>query len=255
MITLLGLDPATNTGWAFIEKNQLVEFGTITPSAVFSLPQKLNYYHGEVGRLVDRLKPDYLAIEDVFLGISGAKTLALLARINAVCIQSSFHYLKDRVFIYQPSFWKSNSIPNITSTSPKWKIQMEVCRYFSIGLVGDFTIFDKLEEEHIQINEIAKNKCNDLKILVDKLKSSLLRKRNPLIGDEKVELENKLKELTKQHLESKEYVKKLKKISEKKLLQIGTDIYAQTGISNDAADSACIAVCLQNQLGENKDVR
>jgi hypothetical protein len=45
-------------------------------------------------------------------------------------------------------------------------------------------------------------------------------------------------------------LKSLKKSIDKDLSRIGTDIESQTGISNDIADSICIAICLFNNFGD-----
>ena len=107
---ILGFDPATTTGWSVLDDGLLVDYGSICPSSKLSLPQKLSFYHNEATRLFNRYKPDYVAMEDVILAISGAKTLTYLARINGVFIHAAYSAVKDNIVLYDPSHWKSNSL-------------------------------------------------------------------------------------------------------------------------------------------------
>lgn len=247
MSKILGIDPATTSGWSLLENGKLIEFGQITCPSSFTLPQQLNLYHIEVQRLVERLQPDECAIEDAILALSGVKTLVKLARINGVIIQSAFNELKDNVSIYEPTSWKANSLENIKGSSPKWKIQLEVARFFNIDISGDFSSWDKREAEvEERISEIREeNRSRKKKI--DKLKSALKRKRNPIEGNDRVEHKNKIKKLESEHKKAKKSLKDFEKDSSKELSKIGNDIYAQTGISSDIADSICIAYCLYRE--------
>jgi Holliday junction resolvasome RuvABC endonuclease subunit len=245
---IIGFDPASTIGWSVIEDNKIVDFGKIQCSNKFTLPQKLNYYHLEVERLVDRYDPDYMAVEDLILGISGVKVLALLARINGVVIQAGFHKLKDRARMYEPSEWKANSIPNIKGSSPKWKIQLETCRYFDIDLNGEYDRYDIWEKTKKKEIENLRESTHKLKSEIDKLKASTKRKRNPLTETELAETKNKITQMTATHTAMKKQLSELKKAVDKELSEIGIDIDAQTGISSDIADSMCIAICLQKQL-------
>jgi Holliday junction resolvasome RuvABC endonuclease subunit len=208
----------------------------------------LERFNVEIERLIERYDPDYMAIEDLILGISGVKTLALLARINGVCIQAGFSKLKDNVKMYEPTYWKKHSIPNIIGSSPKWKIQLEVCRHFGYELHGDYTKYDEWEKTNIDKIETLRSETHETKRVIDKLKASTLRKRNPLTETVLAETTNKIKHLTSRHQQMKLDLKELKKAVDKELSQIGTDIDAQTGISSDIADSLCIAYCLYRGL-------
>jgi len=241
---IIGIDPASTSGWSLLEDGKLVEFGQIVCPRSFTLPQQLNLYHIEIQRLVERLKPDYCAIEDAILALSGVKTLVKLARINGVCIQSAFNVLKDRVTIYEPTFWKANSLDKLNGQSPKWKIQLEVARHFGLSVAGDFNKWDIHEKEVKEKISKVRNGNHDRKGQIDKLKAALARKRNPIVGNDRVDHENKIKILEREHKTSKQELKKLEKEASKELSSIGNDIYSQTGLSPDIADSICIAYCL-----------
>lgn len=251
---ILGLDPATRTGWALVDytKAELEEFGRIQCPQDFTLPQKLNFFHVEVTRLLERLKPDYMAIEDVILAISGARTLVYLARINGVIIQASYQYLKNRVYVYDPNTWKSNSIAGIDSKSPKWRTQLEVCRQLNIPLVGEFSDVDKRIEHTRKELVDLQNSLEDFRTEIDTLKKAIARKRNPLTPIEKEEFENKLQITKKEYAELKLTIKEVSKDVDKQLLSIGNDIYSQTGVSSDVADAVCLSCCLYRSLSEGK---
>jgi Holliday junction resolvasome RuvABC endonuclease subunit len=245
---IISFDPASTIGWSVIDDNGIIDFGRITCSSKFSLPQKLNFFHLEIVRLVDRYDPDYMAVEDVIMGISGPKVLILLSRINGVVIQAGFHKLKDKVRVYKPTEWKSESVNNINGNASKWKIQLEACRHFSVDLNGEYDRYDQWEKDKILEIDKLWNSTTETKKEIDKLKTSLKRKRNPLNEKQLIETKNKIAQLTDRHQQMKSDLKNLKKSVEKELSQIGTDIEAQSGISSDIADSMCIAVCLQRKL-------
>ena len=245
---IIGLDPAKTIGWSVIEDGKILEFGKIQCSNGFTLPQRLNYYHVEIGRIMDRLRPDHMAVEDLIMGISGVKVLALLARINGVCIQAGFDKLKDNVHTYVPTTWKKHSIPNIKGDSPKWKIQLETCRYFGVEISGNYDKYDEWEKRKFSEIEKLHDATQELRSDINKMKASIKRKRDPLNETQLAETVNKIKQTTDRHQQMKMVLKELKKAVDKELSQIGIDIDAQTGISGDIADSMCIAVCLQNEL-------
>jgi Holliday junction resolvasome RuvABC endonuclease subunit len=247
----MGIDPARQCGWSLLDDNKIEEFGQVICPATFTLPQSLNYYHREFTTLFERLKPDYCSIEDVLLAISGVKVLVKLARINGVVIQSAFMTMKDRVQVYYPTFWKANSLPGLNGSSPKWKIQFEVVKHFNLV---DKLACDIWENQITEaFNEILEKKVKweILRDEINKLKNSLVRKRNPLDENEKLENENKIKILTNQLAQAKAEHKAKEKENNKHLMSIGNEICSQTGISSDIADSICIAICAQRKINSN----
>lgn len=246
---ILGIDAASVIGWSLIDGNNLIEFGSITIPSSFTLPQKLNFVHSEIDRVIAKTGPVHVAIEDIIMGISGVRTLTYLARINGICIQSAFSSIGDNISLYGPNVWKSNSFANISTKSPKWKIQVEACRYFNFNI--DFKEFERIDQLAASQYAIIKDKdatVKQIKNEIDQCKKLIKRKRNPLTQDQKITAENKLKQLELAHTQGKIELKKLKKDIENSLSSIGNDIYSKTGISSDIADSIGVAVCAKNNL-------
>jgi hypothetical protein len=89
----------------------------------------------------------------VFLGISGAKTLAYLARLNGVAINTCFEILQERVRLYEPAYWKANSFAGLNGQSKKWEIQLAVVNHYNIPITGNFdSISDKIREFELLID-------------------------------------------------------------------------------------------------------
>lgn len=244
----MGIDPATVCGFSLLEDGKLVEYGQIICPPTFTMPQSLNYYHHEFSRLIQRLNPDYIAIEDVILAISGVKTLVKLARINGVIVQSSFNVLADKVFVYTPAEWKANSLSELNGQSPKWKILFEVVKYFNLMQPE---LCNKFETQITNCeNEVSalKVKWELIRDEINKLKTANVRKRDALPENLKVENKNKIKILSKQLVEAKKAHKDFEKKTSNDLLKIGNEICATTGISFDIADSICMALCAQRNI-------
>ncbi len=254
MIRILGLDPATCMGWAFLIVNDsgeiiLEDFGEIVAQRKLNLPQKLNFYYLETKRLVEKIRPDYCAIEDLILGQSGVKVMVYLGRISGVVIHSCFEILKDRVELFYPNVWKANSLSGLEGNAPKWRIQYEVCNYFTDNLDCDVSQWKKiLNDSDLEIQK-SQNEERELKKQIDLLDKKNKKKRNPLSNEEIEQNQKVINTYKKQYKTKKDYTKSLKKEREKKMNQVSSDIYAQTGISCDIADAICIALCLKNTYG------
>ncbi len=87
---VLGVDPGSlHTGYGVIEtdgrRHRLVEAGTLAPGARLSLPEKLRYIHSGVVDLVARLRPDALAVEDVFHAVN-TRTALVLGHVRGVVL-------------------------------------------------------------------------------------------------------------------------------------------------------------------------
>lgn len=82
---VFSLDIATTTGWAFMSTNNIktLKFGTIETSHKLSESQRLVYFREELIKLLVKLKPTHVVIEDVYSGIN-VKTLKLLAKFAGV---------------------------------------------------------------------------------------------------------------------------------------------------------------------------
>lgn len=241
MKKILGLDIATKTGWSLLEVDDnnvvtLKEFGTIQIPSSFSTPQRLNYLNVELNRLVERLKPNYAAIEDIIMGLSGVKVLVYLARLNGVVIQTLFDKLKDNAKLYTPPEWKKNCFEGLSGSAEKCQIQIAVCKYFKLSTEDKLSYWSKtISDFDLKLNE-ARTKNKLLTTEIKKLKS----KKNS-----DVEL---LNQKTKELEETKKFIKNFKKLNDKEMAKISDDICAHTGITNDVADSVGIAYCLSKKI-------
>ena len=238
-----GLDPATTSGWSLLKDDKLLERGTIQLMAQMDLPQKLHYFHIELRSLLSRLKPDWVFLEDVFLGISGVRTLAYLARINGVAIATAFEVLQERVKLYEPNYWKANSFEGLKGSAKKWKIQLSVIKHYNIPVTGNFEAINKtLSERDEELNSIKDEISNHRQCLVSS-KSLLARKRNPLVGDGKNKVQDDIKVYCARLNQNKKSLKEKELEYDKIFKKISVDIASQTGITENIADSIAIAYC------------
>jgi crossover junction endodeoxyribonuclease RuvC len=79
---ILGVDPGSRrTGYGAIQtdgrRHRLVEMGTVVPPPRLELAGRLRCIHHEVSRAIARLRPDVLAVEDVFHAINARSALVL----------------------------------------------------------------------------------------------------------------------------------------------------------------------------------
>jgi len=246
----LGLDIASTTGWSIIENNILLDYGNIVLDGRMDLPQRLHYFHLEINRIVQKFQPDWCFIEDVILGISGAKTLSYLARLNGVAIDTVFSVLQDRVKLYPPTYWKSNSIVGLKGDSKKWEIQLAVLKHFGIHVTGNFQLIsDTITSQENQLNFI-KTSINDNRLIINKHKSNISKKRNPLSDEEKTKELKSISELELSISNLNKDKNNTEKSFDKIMNKISIDISAQTGMTPDICDSCGIAICgiLENNL-------
>ena len=244
----LALDIATNSGWSFFEDNKIVEMGTIQLLPQMDLPQKLHYFHLELKRLIDRLNPEYAFVEDVILGISGAKTMSYLARLNGVAICTLYSAMQEKVKLYTPTYWKSHSFDGLSGMAKKYEIQLAVVKSYNIPIVGNFGNVDAIIKERDDFEKQIKSEHIILRTRLNQLKSSLTRKKNPLGLDEELYTKNQIKETCTAISNGKSALKKKEKELDKKFLKICIDISSQTGITTDIADSIGIGYCGYKEL-------
>jgi len=87
---VLGVDPGSvRTGFGAVEtdgrRHRLIEMGVLAPGPRLSLPEKLRHIHAGVARLIDRLSPDALAVEDVFHA-ANTRTALVLGHVRGVVL-------------------------------------------------------------------------------------------------------------------------------------------------------------------------
>ncbi|HEV7500544.1 MAG TPA: crossover junction endodeoxyribonuclease RuvC [Vicinamibacteria bacterium] len=79
---ILGVDPGSvRTGYGAIEtdgrRHRLLEMGIIAPSPRLELPLRLRTIHAGLAAVIARLRPDVLAVEDLFHSVNARSALVL----------------------------------------------------------------------------------------------------------------------------------------------------------------------------------
>jgi crossover junction endodeoxyribonuclease RuvC len=87
---ILGVDPGSlRTGYGAIEtdgrRHRLVEMGTLAPSSRLPLPSRLRAIHSGLAAVIARLRPDVLAVEDVFHA-ANARSALVLGHVRGVVL-------------------------------------------------------------------------------------------------------------------------------------------------------------------------
>lgn len=241
---VIGLDISTNTGWAVIEDDKLIDRGFIVLNSKMDLSQRLKYFSIELTRLFEKNKVDWVFIEDVFLGISGAKTLAYLARLNGAAMVVSFNFVKDNIKLYQPTYWKKNSLPGLDGSAQKWEVQLAATKYFNFQLESSFLhTFTARQQEYYDNIKTYKTNLDLMKKLVIQYTNELNRKRNPLSDIEKEKVKDLLYKTKLEVIAIKNRTDSEEKNLNKFMDKICIDISSQTGLTSDIGDAIGIAIC------------
>jgi crossover junction endodeoxyribonuclease RuvC len=87
---VLGVDPGSaRTGYGAVEtdgrRHRLIEMGALAPGQRLPLPEKLRHIHAGVTGLIERLRPDALAVEDVFHA-ANTRTALVLGHVRGVVL-------------------------------------------------------------------------------------------------------------------------------------------------------------------------
>jgi crossover junction endodeoxyribonuclease RuvC len=87
---ILGVDPGSlRTGYGAVatdgRRHRLVEKGAIAPAAKLPLAERLCRIHAGVARVIERLHPDVLAVEDVFHA-ADTRTALVLGHVRGVVL-------------------------------------------------------------------------------------------------------------------------------------------------------------------------
>ena len=87
---VLGVDPGSQrTGYGAVEtdgrRHRLVEMGALAPGQRLSLSEKLRHIHDGLEALIARLRPDALAVEDVFHA-QNARSAIVLGHVRGVVL-------------------------------------------------------------------------------------------------------------------------------------------------------------------------
>ena len=87
---ILGVDPGSlRTGYGAVatdgRRHRLVEKGIISPPRRAPLPERLRHIHAGIRAVIDRLRPDVLAVEDVFHA-ANTRTALVLGHVRGVVL-------------------------------------------------------------------------------------------------------------------------------------------------------------------------
>lgn len=107
MTTVLGLDVSTTTiGYCALnvsDEIKLIDCGFYKPPKTGNLFERLDTTKKNISQIIDKHKPDYIAIEDIiqfFKGHSGAKTIISLAVFNRMIGLLAFDFLNKPPELY-----------------------------------------------------------------------------------------------------------------------------------------------------------
>ena len=97
---ILGVDPGSlRTGYGAIEtdgrRHRLLEQGALAPPARRPLPERLSFVHLGVARLIERIRPDVLAVEDVFHAANTRSALVLGHVRGVILLAGAFEPLDE----------------------------------------------------------------------------------------------------------------------------------------------------------------
>ncbi|HAA84020.1 MULTISPECIES: crossover junction endodeoxyribonuclease RuvC [Thermodesulfobacterium] len=100
---ILGIDPGLNhLGYACVEKSQqrfkVLTWGTISPPPTLSLPQKLALIFESLKNIINKISPDYLALEEVYTRGVGNATLKLSQAQALVLLLCGLYNLRFKTF-------------------------------------------------------------------------------------------------------------------------------------------------------------
>jgi len=234
---ILAFDPASTTGWSLINDNKLEQYGTIITSSKMKIGERLNFIADNVDKILLQTKPDIVGIEDTLLGISGVKTLSLLARINGIIIQRCYLKVQNNLYIINVKNWKKQcNLFGVTGNSKKWQVLFSVVRKFNLLTVDQINYFNNIIEKEINVQLNMKKKIQDKRTELEKLRRKGKREKIDTIVEEK-----KLKVVIDSN---KKYMKNVEKESIKTWRKISKEITSITNISEDIADSIGIALSL-----------
>lgn len=247
---ILGLDIATNTGYCILNDGKLETYGMINLLSEMNILQRISFFENNIIKLLDEYKPDYVAIEDLIMGISGVKVLSYLARLSGVALSCCYKKVGNNISLFTPSEWKASSFDGLNGTSKKYEIQISVCKHFNLINETDLdTIIQPLD--NIKDNsELIKKQLDLITNDTKKYIAYLNRKRNGCKNDsERKSFENKInknKEIIKQYKQS---IEDNKKNIDDIYKNISIDIMSRCGLTCDVSDSIGIAYCLWKKLG------
>jgi crossover junction endodeoxyribonuclease RuvC len=133
---ILGVDPGSlRTGYGAIatdgHRHRLVEDGVLAPPQAAALHEKLRFLHDGIAAVIARLRPDCLAVEDVFHAVN-ARSALILGHVRGVVLLAGAEAGLP-VHAFAPATVKLQ----VTGygRAQKSQVALMVCRI--LGLAGD----------------------------------------------------------------------------------------------------------------------
>lgn len=238
---ILGLDIATSTGWCLLDDNKLVKYGMINIPSEMNLFQRIKFFENNLIQILNDNNPDEVHIEDVILGISGAKTMAYLGRLNGVAISVCYNKVGDHIKLYAPPIWKAHSFPGLTGMAKKAEIQISVIKHFKLIDDSDLDIIIKPLKDFNDADNKYADQLNLYKKTITTCKQVIARKRTD--DNTKSQTNAAMKEAEKKLKEVKSVINKRKKEIEKVYKDVSVSLTAKCGLTADVSDSIGIAYC------------
>ena len=233
----MGVDISSkSTGWSILQGDKLVEYGKVNPTGKMTTSQKLFLFHVELKKIIERYQPDEIAIEDVPL-VKSVSVAKLLARFNGVAMIEAYRHLQKEPTLFEPSKWKK-LVDGCTGSSKKSEVQLAICKIFK--LLND----DRIDYYQAKINDIKSNSLDpqDVKDEIKSIKKQIKKTLKQSGNDVANQLTEKLKLITENVAKNK---KKKKRELSNEFDQISMDIYTETSINEDIADSIGTAIAFQ----------
>lgn len=246
---ILGLDVASTTGWSILDNGQLVKYGVLHIPAEMNVFQRMKYFEVELKKILEENAINFCSIEDVILGISGAKTLSYLARLNGVAIISCYNHVNDNIKLYDPTQWKSSSFEGMNGHATKVDIQIAVCKHFHLISDSDLNVLTEPLRHVAEAETTIKTRIKELTIEKQKTKQLLARKRGGLKTEDEIKYHTDLlSSYDPKIFAFKQAMKNSEKGSSIAHRNVSTSIAAKCGITADVADSIGLAYCAHKQL-------
>lgn len=254
----LGIDiSSTSTGWAAIDdKTKKIDFGLIAPTGAMPTMQRLYFFGNEIKKVIDKIKPDEIAVEETIL-VRGPKIMRTLARFSGVALFQAYSYQKREVATFEPQVWKKNLGLKGHATKPR--IQLKICEIYDLlekkKLAEYSAILDNLEEQLTTLKSSTRKSTGvidkSINLKNEEFKKLLKQqKKKKLTDEEKSKLELMQKEVEKNLAslkDNKKVATKDIKFVIKEIDKMSLNIYSDCGINEDIADSAGVAIALKSK--------
>lgn len=269
----MGLDiSSSSTGWNIVDvdkdEKKLIEYGLICPVGSMGVIQRLYFFGNECKKLIDKFEPNEIAIEETVL-VRGPKIMRTLARFSGVALFLAYSYQKREISTFEPSSWKKTI--GLGGNAKKPEIQLKICEEFSLidktkydnyqNVIENLKVLEKslkkpsnfkgreikikhLEKKQKRLNSELKKKEKESNKKRGLSESEIKRRKQEFEELKKAtdEKENELKQIKNDFKKTKKERKEKVKSVTKSFEKISVDIYSDSGINADIADSIGVSL-------------